>query len=488
MGLSHSCISRVTGVDVSYKNFNKGAAASLPQRLAIIGQGNSGIEYSTKKFEVQGSAIDVAEKYGYGSPLHLAAMQLFPVAGESASFPVTIYPVAEGPEAVAATGNIGVTGEATENGNGSVYIGGIRADFAIRKGDNANAVMTKIKTAIDSVLEMPVTTGVVAENIPLTAKFKGTSGNMISVIVECSTAGLVFSVQAMKDGAIDGDVDDALAKIGNVWETFVLDLFPYSDTTRLDKYENFGRQRWSAEEKKPLLVAHGCTDDYETRTAITDARPTDYINFLVTSTGSRELPFVVAAKAMVSDIVTTADANPACGYKGLLTGLHAGDDDVIEPYSVRNMSIQKGSSNNIKNGSVAELNDIVTFYHPENEGKYSSRRYVCDLVKLMNVVFNVRLIMEADEKKGVPLIPDEDVTTNPSAIQPKVVKTELVNLAFSLAKKAIISDAKFTKKNLSVDIDDENPKRLNVKFPVKLSGNIEVSNADIYFGFYLGGN
>ena len=88
---------------------------------------------------------------------------------------------------------------------------------------------------------------------------------------------------------------------------------------------------------------------------------------------------------------------------------------------------------------------------------------------------------------GVPLVPDEDVVTNPNAVQPKMVVTAFVNLAKSLAKKALISDAEFTKKNLKVAIDSENPKRLNVQFPVKLSGNIEVSSTDVYFGFYLGG-
>jgi hypothetical protein len=38
---------------------------------------------------------------------------------------------------------------------------------------------------------------------------------------------------------------------------------------------------------------------------------------------------------------------------------------------------------------------------------------------------------------------------------------------------------------LTVKIDTFNPKRLNVKYPVKLSGNVEVTSADIYFGFYL---
>lgn len=152
------------------------------------------------------------------------------------------------------------------------------------------------------------------------------------------------------------------------------------------------------------------------------------------------------------------------------------------------MSVAKGASTNIKTGSVAELNDIITMYHPVSEGKFPSRRYVVDIIKLMNIIYNMRLILESDEKKGAPLIEDNTVTSNPAAVQPKMVKAELLILAKTLADKAIIQDTEFTKDGLKAEIDSENPKRLNVTFPVKLSGNVEVCSGDIYYGFYLGGN
>jgi hypothetical protein len=60
-----------------------------------------------------------------------------------------------------------------------------------------------------------------------------------------------------------------------------------------------------------------------------------------------------------------------------------------------------------------------------------------------------------------------------------------MNLANSLSREAVTQEPDFTKENLSVKIDSSNPKRLNVQYPVKLSGNVEVTSTDIYFGFYL---
>jgi len=486
MSVPASAISRITGVDVAYKNFNIGQAQMLPQRLAVIGQGSDSATYTTEKFEVE-SAIDVAERFGYGSPLHLAIRQLFPLIGKGASFPVTIYPLQKATSAVAATSSIGATGTATASGSGKIHIGGVDCQFAVAKGDTGATVLAAIKAAIDGELDMPCTTGTIADDaIPLTSKASGTVGNLIKIWAEINAPGITFAITNFASGALDPDVATALTAIGEVWETAILSCFPYNDQDRLDDYYAWGTERWGYLNKKPCIVFHGCTDNYATRSAVTDQRPNDRINALVQATGSPELPYVIGAKAMVFDILTTADSNPAQGYKGLLEGLKAGADSAQETYLTRNMSVTKGASTSIKNGNETELNDVITMFHPANQGKYPGWRYVVDAMKLMNVVYNVRLIMEADELKGAPLLPDSAVTSNKSAVQPKMIKSYFITLAQSLEKKAILADANFSKENMTVKIDSENPKRLNVEFPCKLSGNIEVSSTDIYFGFYLG--
>ena len=485
--ISPSAVSRVVGVDVEYKNFNVGNAAMLPQRLAVFGVGNDDADYSLDKYEAGGSATVIGDRYGYGSPLHLMALIFFPIAGPSATFPITFYPMKKEANAISAEASITVTGTAGANGSGIVYIGGIGSEFPIKKGDLPAAIVASIKAAINGNKNSPAFADIDGNNVTLTSKWSGESSNMISLEVQCEIKGVVFAITDFEGGALDPDITPAFQKIGTVWETQILDSFTYKKIANLDKYQEFGEGRWASLEKKPLLVAHGCTDNLETRTAITDPRKNDYINYLIVSVGSRELPFVVAAKGLVKDILTTANNNPAQGYKGLLTGLHCGDDSVQENYQQRDASVKKGSSTNIKNGSVAELNDIVTFWHPESEGMFPSRRYVVNIVKLQNIVFNVRLIMEADDLKGAPLVSDNQPTRNPAAISPKVIKTYFMNLADSLAMEAILAESEFTKKNLTVTLDTANPNRLNNKFPSKLSGNVEITDTLIQFGFLLGG-
>lgn len=488
MSIDNSFVARVLGINVEFKNSNLGQAVYLPQRLVIIGQGRSDVTYDLDKTLVT-SSVEVANKYGFGSPLHLASLQLFPDNNDGiGGIPVTIIPVEDDGSGVAATAAITAVGTATAQAVGRITLGGVKGNqFVIAKDDTADDVATKIKASIDAVLNVPATTGTVATGaVPLTSKWKGESANDITIQIELEEgSGVTIGKTDFANGAVNPDVDPALAKIGDVWETMILNCMNYDDTDTLDKFSTYGEGRWVQTVKKPLVVANGCVDNFATRTAVTDLRKTDRVNFLVQSTGSKELPFVIAARGLAKDIMPTANNKPATNYVGQLTGLVAGSDEDQEDENTRNAAVLLGASTNIKTSGIAELSDTITMYHPDGQTN-PAYRYVVDIVKLQNTLFNVELILSS--MKGKPLAPDTTITRDPNAVQPKDVKTLLGNLADSLAggNSMIIVEPKFTKQNLTASIDSQNPKRLNSTFPVKLSGNVEVNSNDIYFGFYLG--
>lgn len=485
-----SAVARVLGIKTNFKNLRDGRVVILPQRIALIGQGASGMVFSPTKRQVT-SSNDVGLIYGYGSPLHLAAKQLFPANGDGVgSIPVTVYPLPESEEAQAATGAIELLGTQLESGAYRILVNGVRSEpFSILKNDVGGMVLARIASAINAVLDMPIRAAVNSElqKITLTSKWKGLSANAISVKIEGDLGqGMEFAITQLSGGLINPNVSSVLQQFGNVWETMVLNCLNIQDTDALDAYSDFGEGRWGALVRKPLIVFTGNTEaDVNSAVLVPDLRKRDRTNVQLVAPDSIDLPFVVAARQLAR-IVKIANENPACDYGSQVAdGINPGEDGKQWLYNVRDMAVKKGSSTIEIRDNQVFIGDVVTFYHPEGE-ENPPYRYVCDIVKLQNIIFNLNLIFAVAEWDGAPLIPNDQPTTNPRAKKPSMAVAAIASLVDSLGLNAIISDAAFTKKNTFAQINEQNPKRLDVSTTVKLSGNTNILSVDLNFGFYFG--
>ena len=76
-----SAKARTLGIQTEYFDARGGAALFLPQRIGIFGQGSDSATYAEEKKQIF-SAAEAGQTYGYGSPIHLAALQLLPANGD----------------------------------------------------------------------------------------------------------------------------------------------------------------------------------------------------------------------------------------------------------------------------------------------------------------------------------------------------------------------------------------------------------------------
>lgn len=487
MGVDISAVSRVVGVEVTFEIFESGAVTYLPQQVALLGHGNSLESFSIDPVQVTSHA-EVAAICGYGSPAHLAARQLFPDNGDGiGSIPVMLYPMEDDASGVPAAGSIGAVGTQTETQTYVIKVNEIpSANITIPATTAADAALALMKTGIEAVLHMPVIIGTpAAGSMTVTAKWDGLTGNDIFIEIVGTESGITFTVTQPTSGATNPDVDLSLAKIIDRWETMIIATVTYDDATTLQKFETWGDGRWGVLVKKPALVFHGTSDNKATRTAVTDAaaRKNDKINCLIPAPGCNHFGFEISARS-VARIARKSNNFPGNNYFGQLTGLVAGPESSQESFADRDVALKAGSGTTILVNGDIELNDTITMYHPDGEVN-PAYRYVADIVKLMNVIFNVRLIFEADSWKGAPLMPAGKVTTRPDARSPEDALTAMGNLATNLQKTAIIADASFTQDNMTSVINSQNPKRLDNVFPIKISGNTEIIDNAIKFGFYF---
>lgn len=495
MGISNaidnSVRARVLGIETEFRNFNTGRTFFLPQHVALIGQGNTAATYATTPVRVT-SAAQVGQQYGFGSPLHLAALQLLPENNDGLrSIPLTVFPLEDNGSGVAATGVLDLTGTSTAQAAVRVRMGSQRSTIVVvPSGSTAVEAAALLAAGIQGNTAMPMTAAVDNTNtneVNLTAKWAGESGNSIPVSIEGTIPGITVATTQPNGGAADPDISTATDQFGEtVWYTQIVSCFATGNTDALNAYETFGEGRWNPILRRPLAVFTGTSETApNTLAAIGDARRAQRVNIIAPVPGAQNLPCEIAA-AWVARVARSANNNPADDFARLtLPGLTPGTDAQQWDHAQRDLLVKAGISTSIVRNGVAEISDTVTTYHPVGEVNPGFLFYK-DTVKASNVLYNLDLIFNTREWDGAPLIPDDQPTTNPRAKRPKDAVAVLSVLANNLGLDAIISDVPFTLENIRASVNDQNPNRLDIVFPAKNSGNANIISVDYFFGFFLG--
>lgn len=493
MSIEASAVARVVGIETQFKDLRAGAVQFLPQHIGILGQGSTGAgAYPLTPYRIT-SAAQAAARFGFGSPIHLAARECFPPTGGGVgSIPVTVYPVAEADNAVAAAGSITPSGSAPGVATYWVRSAGIlSAPFTTAAGDTVATIADKIVAAVDGVLDMPVDAVDGTTDVDLVAKWAGASGNDLTVeVIDVTgsppTSGLTFTIVQPTTGATDPDVAPALAQLGTTWITMLINTLGPANTTAIGLIATAGEGRWGQLVRRPFVAFTGNPEPVVgTATAGTAARPSDRVNAQLVSPGSVHLPAQIAA-AQVREIAKVANDNPPTDYGSrAVRSLVPGSDAVQWNYAERDLAVKAGSSTvEVKDG-VLRISDVVTNYRPAGEVP-PAYRYVVDIVKLMTIIYNIDLEFSKPEWNGAPLIDDGQPTANPNARKPSAAKAALCAIIDSLALEAIITDPATAKKNTLASINSQNPKRLDLRTTVQLSGNTNIISVDLFFGFYFG--
>lgn len=485
-----SAAARGVGIKTEFKDLRNGRISLLPQRVAIIGQGNTAATYATTKNETLITAAQVGAAYGFGSALHLAALQLRPANGDGiGSIPMTIYPLDDAGSSVAASGDITPSGTVTTAASYVVKINNMSSvAFVVPVSATVAAICTAMAAAVNASINLPVTATDNTTTITLTAKWTGTNTNDFAAsVVGSATSGAVFTVDAIVGGLINPDVTVATAQFGDVWETMILNCLEIGDATAVAALDTFGEGRWGALTRKPLVAFTGFAPaNLAAAIAVPDARKLDRTNSQLVEPGGADLPFIIAAR-MVARIVKRANESPAYDYGSLdATGLTAGADSAQWDFPTRDAALKAGSSTSESKDGVVNLSDTITFYHPDGD-PFPAYRHVVDIVKLQNIIYNLNLIFETDAWNGAPLIPDGQATVNRDAKTPSAAKAAVAAMIDSLAAAAIISDPETAKASILSEINSQNPKRLDLVVTVQLSGNTNILSIDLDFGFFFGG-
>ena len=185
-----------------YFEFNtKLAVRTLPvndQKVLLIGPMlATGLQAPLTPVDIF-SDEDAAVYFGRGSVAHLMARSAIKSYGYVR---LSMIGVLDSGAGVVATGTVTLTGPATSSGQVSLRINNTQVDIAVTNGNTANALATKLQTAISALDDLPVTASVAGAVITLTCRHKGSVGNEIAVTSIITATGVTAAIVAMNAGA-----------------------------------------------------------------------------------------------------------------------------------------------------------------------------------------------------------------------------------------------------------------------------------------------
>ncbi len=473
----------------------------LPQKLVILAEANTANQSTIVNTPVLlSSAAAAGAAYGYGSPMHMIARILFPVSGTGLNIPV--YAMAQ-TAAVSSTATVVVitlTGNATKNKTHYLKIAGRQSvDFAsyainIVTGDTPTLIAAKYVAAVNAVLGSPVVASNVAGVLTLTAKWTGASGAELTAVpnVDGDSAGVTYVITSTTPGTGTPAITAALAQFEDEWNTLVINSY---GTAKLSDLEDFNgipdnqnpTGRYAPQVFKPFLAFFGSTEDVTADlVTITDAaaRIPNVTNVLCAAPKSAGLPFEAAAN-VVRLFGNQAQSKPHSTIAGQsYPDMPVPADNLIgemATYSNRDILKKNGCSTVTLRNAVYKIQDLVTTYHPDGEVPlvFNEARY---LVIDWNVKYGYG-ILEDTFLKDKTIVADGQYTTVQDTVTPAGWKAIVFTYLDTLETLALITDAKFSKESVVVEIDDTNPNRFNTTFSYKRTGTTEIESTTVTVGF-----
>ena len=454
------------------------------------------------------SSADAASKFGFGFQAHRLAKY-----AEIGSQGIETWVLPVESDGDAAVGSIAVTASDAEAGTIHMYVAGEYVPVTVAAADSATDIGDAIEAAINAKLYLPITAKNTTGTVAITAKDENAAGNLITVVVNQRLnqelpVGVTLSITDPTSGTGDSDITDSLLALGTGDDAnekgFTEVIHGFTDEDTLDLLSNYNGAGnefvgcWAKSVHKPFRVLQGDTsidDDgagLEALITFGDGRKTDRTNGIIAVPGSPNHPHEIAAMT-VGFMARVNQNRPAEHFVGkILPGILPGAlaDRWTRDYDSRDAALKAGISPTIVEDGAVKLQNLATFYHPDNVLITSNGyRSMVSISKLQNILANQWANFNQERWQGNALVESVVNVSNTidrqKATDRKAVLGDLFALAKQFEKHAWVYNASF-----SIDRLKSEPSRVAIRagttgfdilMPVILSGEAGIFNNEVEF-------
>lgn len=452
------------------------------KRALLIGQKLSTGSLAVNTATIVSTTAQAIALFGQGSMLARmhAAYRLQDPFGE-----VWCVAVADAGGGVAATGTITVTGSATAAGSIALYIAGQKLSIAVAAADTPTIIGAAINAAINAATDLPVTSTVAAGVVTLTCRWKGLTGNDISVLDsfrgyaggESLPAGIAIAYVAMASGATNPTIaGNAITAMGDDEYDYV--VHPYTDSTTLDAFateynDTVGRWSWSRQvyghvytalrgALAALTTAGGLRNDpHHTIAAIDVDCPTPVWEYAAAYGGANAVCLNSDVARPTQTTVLTGVLVPRAGKRFLLTE--------------RQSLLNYGIATSYVSGGVLRVERAITTYQ-KNAFSQADASYMDSetLHQLTEVTRRLRSRITTKYPRHKLANDGTRFGAGQAIVTPSVIKGELIAEYADMELSGLVENAVLFKKYLIVERNATNPNRLDVLLPPDLVNQLRI--------------
>jgi phage tail sheath gpL-like len=248
---------------------SKAGVVNSASRALLVGQMlTAGTATASVPIPV-GSVALAQQFFGVGSMLARMVAAFF---ASNTTQQLWCLPVVEPAAGTAATGSIAIASAPTASGVLTVYIAGQKVQLSVASTDTASAVATALAAAINAATELPVTATAATATVSLTCRWKGDTGNDITIIPnylgqyggEAFPTGLTLTITAMANGAGAPVFTSGISAI-QMLEYDYLGM-PFTDTASMSSWNTeygFGATgRWNYTRQQYGIIMNARRDTY----------------------------------------------------------------------------------------------------------------------------------------------------------------------------------------------------------------------------------
>ena len=361
------------------------------------------------------------------------------------------------------------TGTATASGVVALYVAGQNVNIAVASGDTASDIATAVAAAITD--NMPVTASASSGTVTFTAKNGGTAGNYIDIRVnyvagEVLPDGIsVSGTGLLAGGAGDPDITGVIANIGAQWFNIIVTAYSASATLTALKEELL--TRWTATNQKTGVAIFGDNSD-NARTVAEGLNSQVLMELPLPKSPTPSFEIAAAGAAVIAQ---SAEADPAMplgnlAVKGILAPAMKDRKNLNEENA---MLLAGGALINAATDGTVYLRRTVTTYKKNAAGADD------DSYQQLETVFTLSFIRwdwnnyMASKYPRAKLAKDGyEYGEGQVVITPKKGRAEALSRFDYWMRLGVAQDAETFKQYLVVEINAQNPYRLDFLLPATL--------------------